>query len=1508
VCSSDLYLVHGVEGDRYAAGFKGNPYPAGAERDAINQAYDNFAATLKTRPGKDGRSALHEPVGWESVEGGAVRYETARAEPLDELPAAREHIAAGRDPGDWVMSQQARDGYEHLIAIQDGKALYAVTSQAQAFVQWSDDFARQMLDPQAGITTHHNHPSGRNFSKNDLLSLSMLGHENVVIHSERNGERTYARAALTPAVRAGVAAVNPIVAQQKLHRVLIAADSAVKQRLHLAVSIAEVDAVDASNHHHTLMALALNAAGVIRYSATHPMPPIGSAPAYMEAMVTAARAAQDKAKEVGLSHADATTADRYAESIRARIGVEPVRGEPGRSAAGRPSGEGGARGRRGGTEVPPGSIVDRLAETDAYPPAQAAGAAQDQGTVLDTAGVGLVGHASPRFAAKRAEVKADLQRLVRERAPGLNVEVFDRLTDMSGVEGNAALSGVSKAPMLEMVAYVALSAPDRLHAINHEIVHYLRGIGAFTEAEWRAMERRAPAWRKRFDIDERYAGQPEAILNEEAIAEAFSAWATGKVSAAELDAAPGIRSAWAWLKQMLVALGRALRMRGFQNPSDVFQAVASGQVGGRATVVRDSREQYEQVAPVDPEEMDRAFLAELLAERNITLTRNQLNEARGPLYMRAERVKGTEQQEAIMQAIGVRDRPEGPSIRERFAEMKRGWWDWVRQGMFDQYHAIAQLERGAFGALRDAAVSAYKFARMTPNIGSMMHVVLTQGPLEWSAGGPKVSTRPEFAGGFNAIFGDLAKRGLLPLWKAWAIANRANRLIREDRENLLTQDQIDALLPLAEQYPEFQDVMDRWTAFNKAMLDFAEGAGLIDPQARAIWEKNDYVPFYRLMDEGVGGPGVRKGLTGQSSGIRTLYGGEQAINDLIENMVMNMTRLVDASMKNEASRRTLDIARRVGAADPAARDWKVAHVSASEAAAKLKDIGVEVERMTAEQRERWLSLFTMVPPRDPGVVSVQVNGKPEYYRINDPLLLRALGSMQWSGYDSLLLSLAGKAKRLLTKGVVMFPDFMIANFIRDGVASWVITGGQTNPLKAAANLVAGFSDNDPRVVGIQAAGGDVTGWYETRPEDVRGQLERSLSPGGGPAGMARTLWQTWMRVGQASERANRLAVYDAKIAEGASPQEAAYQAMDLLDFHMRGDWAATRILTEVVPFMNARLQGLYRLGRFAAANPGAFFLRGAAITLPALALLFANWDDERYQAASDAEKDNYFFIPVGDTLVKIPSPFEVGAIFKTLPERVTRWWLGQDSAAKFGTRVGHVILDQLAMDPTPQIFKPLVEQMANRVGYTGAPIVSRDLERLRPEQQVGTNTSGFGRVLADLLPDILPDPTRSPVRIDHMVRAYLGTLGTTLLAGSTGVYNAVSGKEAAARRLEDTPVIGRFLTDRTKAPLSSVYVGDFYELTRKVEQYAASMKRLRQLGEVDAARELLTERRAEIQLRPFMDKVNDRMAGLNRQLRVARERADLTAEQRREEIDRLLAQRTQLAKTAVERAKQMGVE
>ena len=98
-----------------------------------------------------------------------------------------------------------------------------------------------------------------------------------------------------------------------------------------------------------------------------------------------------------------------------------------------------------------------------------------------------------------------------------------------------------------------------------------------------------------------------------------------------------------------------------------------------------------------------------------------------------------------------------------------------------------------------------------------------------------------------------------------------------------------------------------------------------------------------------------------------------------------------------------------------------------------------------------------------------------------------------------------------------------------------------------------------------------------------------------PAGMGRALrkaFDWYQETGDRSETINRAAIYQQARKAGRSHLEASYAARDLMDFTAGGTFSAIRMLSQVVPFFNARLQGMYKLGRGAAADPARF----AAVT------------------------------------------------------------------------------------------------------------------------------------------------------------------------------------------------------------------------------------------------------------------------------------------------------------------------
>ncbi|WP_111906196.1 hypothetical protein [Aeromonas salmonicida] len=143
-------------------------------------------------------------------------------------------------------------------------------------------------------------------------------------------------------------------------------------------------------------------------------------------------------------------------------------------------------------------------------------------------------------------------------------------------------------------------------------------------------------------------------------------------------------------------------------------------------------------------------------------------------------------------------------------------------------------------------------------------------------------------------------------WLGWMAGHRAELLMEQGRENLLSEQDIAALKGLGKgKEAKFMEAKARWNRLNAATLDLAQEAGLFTADARAEFESEWYIPFFRESDDGdVIAPFKPKGIANQNAGIKKLKGGEANTNDLLENIFTSTSKLIDASMKNMAAQKT----------------------------------------------------------------------------------------------------------------------------------------------------------------------------------------------------------------------------------------------------------------------------------------------------------------------------------------------------------------------------------------------------------------------------------------------------------------------------------------------------------------------------------------------------------------------------------------------------------------------------
>lgn len=743
----------------------------------------------------------------------------------------------------------------------------------------------------------------------------------------------------------------------------------------------------------------------------------------------------------------------------------------------------------------------------------------------------------------------------------------------------------------------------------------------------------------------------------------------------------------------------------------------------------------------------------------------------------------------------------------------------------------------------------------------------------------------------------------------WMIGNRAARLMKEGREHNFTVDQIKALQGLAKgRRAEFVKIAGEYSAFKRSVLDVGEKAGIISPEGRKAWDHADYIPFYRQIDEkSTFSPTGRRGLAGQSSGIRTLRGGEAALNDPMENLLMNFSRLIDASIKNNAIAKTIatlenansDVVTKIGY-DMSGEVIPLGQVKKLLIAAGTPE--VVLDAIPPEAFEGMAKMWAIKAPTDPDVVRVMVGGKPQFYRVNDPLLLRSLTS--FVPFDFPGLGLMRGFKRLLTAMVTSTPEFMVRNFLRDSVAAGAIARDGFNPAKSIQGIAKSFSEaggfENMLFAGASFQSGNINA---ADPTGTAVAMRRALRSRGMDASSVNAFmgslldtpakfWEKYRHVGEAIENANREAVYEAADKAGRGATAAAYEAKDLMDFSLRGSWAAYQLLSDVLPFFNARVQGLYRMGR---ADPKRLARVGLMLTAASLMLAFANDGEDWYEELPDWDKDTNWHFKIGGHHFRIPKPFEIGVVFATVPERIGRSIKGLDSGKKTIGRMWANVRDQLAFDPVPQMFRPALNVAMNHDNFRDSPIETIGDEGKLPSSRYNARTSDTMRVLARAGAPLADAIGLSPKRLEYLVNGYFGTVGMYALGLSDMLVHELEGKPPGPTlRADDLPLVKSFY--RVDPARSTMFESDLYNMREEVQKIAKTVKAYAREGDPAMVAKLTRENQAKLQVEPVVTAAAKGLASMNKARDMIIADPKLTPDQKREKIDALQLKKNALAK------------
>ena len=654
------------------------------------------------------------------------------------------------------------------------------------------------------------------------------------------------------------------------------------------------------------------------------------------------------------------------------------------------------------------------------------------------------------------------------------------------------------------------------------------------------------------------------------------------------------------------------------------------------------------------------------------------------------------------------------------------------------------------------------------------------------------------------IFAPLARYGDPKIYQAyqfWGASKRGKRLLASGKEELFTPQDFAYAAQLEKQYPEFVSIQKDWIKYNDGLVKYAVDTGVISARNAAEFVKySDYLPFYRQIEgERTIGPNIFQSISGVKAP-KKITGSEAPLADFLETIVRNTQATIQAGMKNVAAQ-------------------------------KATEAGVMVGMV-----KKLDSLSSA-----PNTITILEKGQKVSYECADRLWVDAVSSLNLPEIP--FLSIFAKPADLLRNLVTKDPGFMLANLMRDSVSAYVTSGSNITPLVSTMKeFTSVLMNTSPEYQKLLSAG--VLGGYEFSRdiESSTGEFAKDLRKKTGTktafekATSPFTLFWGGLEKGTtASDAATRIAIYKATLKETGNEAEAIHRSLEVMNFNRKGSSAVVRVAAAMIPFLNARVQGLdvfFRSGIRPFFNKDstimerqvqkAMFIRGGTILAMSTLYAAAIAGNAEYEAQEEETKDNNWIIPLGKgkAPLKIPIPFEVGTLFKTVPERIYRRFYGLDTNRDTSKAISRALTSTFGVNPVPQFAAPLLEAKANYSMFTQREIISGNMKDIAPQFQVGPSTARWAESLgiasSKLAETFGMSEGLSPMMIEYVYKGYTGTMGmyaADLLDSSINALSPDYANQKASKRFDQMPIVKRFFAD----PDARGKITAYYDLKNSVD-------------------------------------------------------------------------------------------
>jgi hypothetical protein len=676
----------------------------------------------------------------------------------------------------------------------------------------------------------------------------------------------------------------------------------------------------------------------------------------------------------------------------------------------------------------------------------------------------------------------------------------------------------------------------------------------------------------------------------------------------------------------------------------------------------------------------------------------------------------------------------------------------------------------------------------------------------------------------------------------------------------------------------FEEAAKIYKEYNNGLIDFLVQTGYMSASRAAELKAIDYVPFYRVQ----GGElqlmvdkerPIRIANIKDEPMLHELVGDNTQILPIFTSSAQNAFVLTRMGLRNQMMKDNVMLLGRLGIASKLGKATKTVVTNKKEIKAAAKK-GITIPEETKEV------------PRDisgSDVIRYKVKGVDQFavidtdmYGIPAELIVKGMEGIKTT--IPMAIKYMGLPANWLRQFVTRNPAYAVRQAIRDPLTAWFTTGVDgvpvMNSMKELGKMVAGRSPEEIKLMQAGAISSNVM----TGDEQDMAKAMRDMSLG-------RTGWSKLMMKADAlamqGDAATRAVIYKDSLAKGMSEMQAYMRTLESMNFSRRGLSPSVQMLSVVIPFFNAQIQGLDVLYRaFKGQMPYSeqlkirqkLYTRGLLLAAGTLAYAAAMEDDEAYKRAKPEERLGNWFVytPFSKEPMKIPIPFEFGYIFKSLFEAVYNT-AAEDERNQDIIKGMSKLLAQSNPFALPAAIKPGVEVILGKSFFGGDIESMRERTSMMPGERYREGTTEAAKFLGSITGDF----GLTPIKIDHLIRGHTGALGIAIASLANPILNTeVSAVEKPTMKTSKTPFIGGlFQPVEGRGTLDAAY-----ERMLEIEQAQGTYERLRDSGKKEEAEAFLEKYRNKVVAASLSGQVRQQLGELAKLRRQVLDSSRTTAE------------------------------